>query len=136
SVTVYAEAVLNDPVADVGHPAFSKLFVQTEAAADGLGLIAWRRLRSVSDEPLFVVAKLVGAGEAAGVESDRAQFIGRGRSLATPRAMMPHVTLSGSAGNVLDPVLAIRRTVMIPPGQSETLLWLIGAGADRAEAES
>ncbi|MDQ2668695.1 MAG: glycosyl transferase [Gemmatimonadota bacterium] len=70
------------------------------------------------------------------MESDRAEFIGRGRSLATPRAMMPHETLSGSTGNVLDPVLAIRRTVMIPPGQSETMLWLIGAGADRAEAES
>ncbi|MDQ2890426.1 MAG: glycosyl transferase [Gemmatimonadota bacterium] len=136
SVTVYAEAVLNDPAADAGHPAFSKLFVQTEITADGCGLIAKRRLRGASDAPLYVVTKLVGAGDFAGLESDRARFIGRGQSLAAPSALNAGQRLSCAVGNVLDPVLALRRVMTIGPGASAQLVWLLGAGAELSETES
>ncbi|MDQ2930413.1 MAG: glycosyl transferase, partial [Gemmatimonadota bacterium] len=46
-VTTYAELVLNTPVADASHPAFSKLFVQTEWDAPAQALLAMRRLRAV-----------------------------------------------------------------------------------------
>ena len=136
SVTVYAEAVLNDPVADAGHPAFSKLFVQTQTTAGDDGLVAKRRLRSTSDEPLHVVSTLTGAGLAYGVESDRARFIGRGRTLAAPSAMLPGGQLSGSTGNVLDPVFAIRRTVTIAPHATAEMIWVTAAGKTQAATQS
>ncbi len=135
SVTVYAEAVLNDPIADAGHPAFSKLFVQTQTTAGDDGLVAKRRLRGASDEPLYVVSTLTGAGLVAGVESDRARFIGRGRTLAAPLAMRPGEQLSGSTGNVLDPVFAIRRTVTIAPHATAEMIWVTAAGKAQAETE-
>ena len=58
-VTTYAELVLNTPAGDAGHPAFSKLFVQTGWMADRQALVAWRRLRSPDDEPLWTVHRLL-----------------------------------------------------------------------------
>src|SRR5204863_9100483 len=37
--------------ADVGHPAFSKLFIETEALPEFQALLAWRRRRSDDERP-------------------------------------------------------------------------------------
>ena len=137
SVTTYAEAVLNEATADAGHPAFSKLFVQTQPTADGLGLVAKRRLRSPSDEPLYVVTRLIGGGDdTPEFETDRARFIGRGRTLAAPVALGAGASLSGTTGNVLDPVLSIRRYVTLAAGASAELVWLTGAGVVLTSVEA
>ena len=67
-VTTYAELVLNTPVADAAHPAFSKLFVQTEWDGAQQALLAMRRLRATDDEPMWVVHTLRSVG---GAQSSR-----------------------------------------------------------------
>src|SRR5687768_9162728 len=57
-LTTYAELSLNSPAADAAHPAFSKLFVQTDFDAERSALLAWRRLRSPHDRPLWVGQQL------------------------------------------------------------------------------
>jgi len=47
-VTSYAEIALAPPAADAAHPAFSKLFVQTESADDVGAILATRRRRTRS----------------------------------------------------------------------------------------
>jgi hypothetical protein len=49
-VTTYLEVTLNDQMLDALHPAFSKLFIQTEAFASSGTLLARRRRRG-PDEP-------------------------------------------------------------------------------------
>jgi N,N'-diacetylchitobiose phosphorylase len=136
-VTTCAELVLNTPVHDAAHPAFSKLFVQTGWMGDREALVAWRRLRSPDDEPLWAVHRLLADDSAAPEhETDRARFIGRGRTLGRPAAMDAGARLSGTVGNVLDPVFSLRRTVSVPPGASATLVVLLGAGRTRREVEA
>src|SRR5688572_2027669 len=96
-VTTYAEIALNTPAADAAHPAFSKLFVQTAFDPARAALIAWRRLRSPDDRPLWLAQRLTGAREH---ETDRTRFIGRTRSAATPAALSSTAALSGSVGTV------------------------------------
>src|SRR5207247_7891285 len=50
-VTSYAEIVLATPAADAAHPAFSNLFVQTEAVPELDALLATRRPRSDEEVP-------------------------------------------------------------------------------------
>ena len=64
-------------------------------------------------------------------ETDRARFIGRGGSIAAPRALLGRSALSGSAGSVLDPVAAIRQQVTIDSGDSATVDIVCGV-AERA----
>jgi N,N'-diacetylchitobiose phosphorylase len=136
-VTTYAELVLNTPAGDAAHPAFSKLFVQTGCMVEREALVAWRRLRSPDDEPLGVVHLLLAEdGTAPEYETDRARFIGRGRTLASPAALNAGARLSGTVGNVLDPLFSLRRTVMIRPGESATLVALLGAGRTRGDVEA
>ena len=52
-LTSYAEVVLATPAADDAHPAFSKLFVQTEFVASSAALLATRRPRSSEEAPIW-----------------------------------------------------------------------------------
>jgi cyclic beta-1,2-glucan synthetase len=137
-LTTYAEAVLNTAAADESHPAFSKLFVQTEFAVINEALLARRRLRSPDDAPLWAVHRFLTDDPGAGVVeygTDRMRFIGRGRTTARPRALDPGVRLSGVTGNVLDPILSVRRTVVVAPGVRVRLLAVLGAGGTRQEVD-
>jgi cyclic beta-1,2-glucan synthetase len=138
-LTSYAEVVLSPPAADSGHPAFSKMFVQTEFAAERGALLATRRPREPSQVPVWMVHFSSLEGEAVGslqFESDRARFIGRGHDVRNAVAIMDARPLSNTAGTVLDPVLALRRRVRIEPGETVHIAFWTGIGANRAQALS
>ena len=82
-LTSYAEIVLAPDAADAAHPAFSKMFVQTEFDADAGALLATRRPRSAADAQVWAAHLAVVEGESTGdvqFETDRARFLGRGRA--------------------------------------------------------
>ncbi|HET9985323.1 MAG TPA: hypothetical protein VFQ38_17110 [Longimicrobiales bacterium] len=136
-VTTYAEVVLAPAAADAAHPAFSKLFVQTEHVPESDALLARRRPRSPEDEPLWLAHALSGGAppaDGAGHETDRARFLGRGRSAAAPAALDPGAALAGTVGAVLDPVLSLRRVVELAPGATATLVAVLAAAPERAAA--
>ncbi|MEO5800935.1 MAG: glycosyl transferase [Gemmatimonadales bacterium] len=139
-LTTCIEVVLNVAGADAGHPAFSKLFVQTESLPGGAGLLARRRQRSPEDPTLYLGHALVDpASVTTGsleCETDRARFIGRGHSLADPVAMSSMAPLSGTTGNVLDPLFAMRRRFTIPAGATIQLVGILAAGNTREEVET
>ena len=74
-VTSAAEVVLHHAAADAAHPAFSKLFVQTEYHAGHRALIARRRPRGPEESHPVLVHALLEPGETA-CESDRLRFVG------------------------------------------------------------
>ncbi|MFC5441632.1 GH36-type glycosyl hydrolase domain-containing protein [Rhodanobacter ginsenosidimutans] len=127
TLTSYAELVLGTAATDDAHPAFSKMFVQTEwDAARGL-LLAHRRARDAAPPAAWCAQALQIEGQRAdGVsfETDRARFLGRGRTLARAQAMAPGAALSGTVGCVLDPVFALRQSLtLVPRGSVTLLLW-------------
>ena len=121
ALTSYAELVLGSAAADAAHPAFSKLFVQTESLEDDRILLATRRRRA-PDEPEVWAAHFAEAeGQEAGAfefETDRARFLGRGRTLRNALAMQGSEALSNTTGSVLDPIFSLRRRVRIEPRAS------------------
>ena len=138
-LTSYAEIVLATAVADHAHPAFSKLFVQTEFVPELGGLLATRRPRS-PDEPRFWAAHmLVTEGESVGdlqCETDRARFLGRGRGIRTPMSIIDGHPLTNTVGAVLDPIFSLRRRVRLAPGATARLTFstLIASSRDDALA--
>jgi cyclic beta-1,2-glucan synthetase len=136
-VTSYAEIVLAPPAADAAHPAFSSLFVQTEWMADLGALLATRRRRA-PDEPSVWAAHIVAVeGQSGGgtqYETDRGRFLGRGRGIRTPMAVIDGRPLSNTVGSVLDPIFSLRRLVRLGPGESAHLLFCTLAAPSREEA--
>ncbi len=136
-VTSYAELALAPADADEAHPAFSKLFVETEHLS-GLGaLVAARRPRTPAEERVWAVHALAVEGRADDArqhETDRARFLGRGRSPRAPAAIAEGRPLSGTTGTVLDPIFSLRQAVALAPGGSARLTFTTVLAASRAEA--
>ncbi len=118
-LTSYAEIALAPQAADVAHPAFQNLFVQTEFAPDIGALLAMRRPRAAGEPPVWAAHVAAVEEQAAGVvqyETDRARFLGRGRSVRSPASVIDGRPLSNTVGAVLDPIFSLRCRVRLAPG--------------------
>jgi cyclic beta-1,2-glucan synthetase len=136
-LTSYAEIVLAPPAADAAHPAFSKLFVQTEFVADVGALLATRRPRSPGDRQVWAAHLAVVEGETVGAsqfETDRARFLGRGRGIRTPMSVIDGGPLSNTVGTVLDPIFSLRCRVRVPPGATVRVAFWTLIAPSRSEA--
>ncbi len=133
-VTSYAEVVLAAPAADAMHPAFSNLFVQTEIIRERQTILCTRRPRSLAEQTPWMFHLMAVRGADVGeisYETDRMRFIGRGRTVAAPQAMGDSAALSGSAGSVLDPIVAIRHRITLEPEQTATIDMVTGIDTTR-----
>ncbi len=139
TITSYAELVLGREADDDAHPAFSKLFVQTEHLPDIGGIVATRRRRSPGDPEVWAAHFIVPGGPAkcGGTtvgeplpETDRLAFLGRNRSPRSPRRLDQDITGAGTTGHVLDPIFSLTQRVEIPPDDSVSLqYWTVVAGS-------
>ncbi|HVT25890.1 MAG TPA: glucoamylase family protein [Rhizomicrobium sp.] len=135
-VTSYAELVLARPADDLAHPAFSKMFIETEFDPELGVLLATRRPRSPGDPAIWVAHLSVVEGMTIGevqYETDRARFLGRNRTARMPAGVFDGWPLSNTVGAVLDPVFSLRRRVSIPRGQTVTVAFWTIAGATRED---
>ena len=135
-ITSYAELALARPQDDDAHPAFSKLFVETEYLRDTGALLATRRVRTPSEPPIWVAhlsAADSGTLDDVQYETDRGRFLTRNKNARNASAVSEGWPLSNSAGAVLDPVFSLRRTVRIPRGQTVTIAFWTMAASSRDE---
>jgi cyclic beta-1,2-glucan synthetase len=125
-VTSFAELCLAPQAADVAHPAFSNLFVETEFVSDGAALVGTRRKQSDKEADVWVAHVVVVEGETVGevqYETDRSRFLGRCHDAHNPVSIFDGRPLSNTVGSVLDPILSLRRTVRIPPGTTVRIIF-------------
>ncbi|WP_296942873.1 GH36-type glycosyl hydrolase domain-containing protein [uncultured Massilia sp.] len=142
-VTSYTEVVMAAAAADASHPAFSKLFVQTEILQDRGAILATRRPRTKDEQSPYLL-NLMTAYRANGdsplaapeFETSRSQFLGRGGRIALPQVLAPdnRAPLEGQHGSVLDPVAAIRRTFVLEPDEEVVFDVVLGAAETREQA--
>jgi cyclic beta-1,2-glucan synthetase len=131
-LTSYIELSLAPHRADLQHPAFNKLFIQTEAVQERHALLAYRRPRGEADSPIFVAHRFTleqAADQALRFETDRRQFIGRGRTLASPIGVFSEP--GGRQGFVLDPILSLRSRIALGPGETARVSLVLAAGESR-----
>ena len=120
-LTSYQELALSPQAADTAHPAFQNLFVQTEFVPDLGALLATRRPRSAEEQPVWaahVVTMEEQTVDFIQYETDRARFLGRGRSFRSPVSVIDGRPLSNTVGPVLDPIFSLRTRVKIEPGDT------------------
>ncbi len=137
-LTSYIELALAPHRADLQHPAFNKLFIQTEALLEERALLAWRRPRSATEPPVFIAHRLTmeqtiseTQDEILLFETDRRRFIGRGRTLANPMGALE--TPNGGQGFVLDPILSLCQKLTLVPGQRVQVSMVMAVGSSRKQ---
>ena len=135
-LTSYAEICLNHRRADHAHPAFAKLFLETEFDHHYGAILARRRPRGVDEEPVWAIHASVTSGSQSEIEyeTDRTRFLGRGRTPSNPLALDAGSRLSLTTGPVLDPIFSLRRRVNLEPGMTTRIAFVTGATGTREAA--
>ena len=129
--TSYMELALAPHRTDAFHPAFAKMFIETEYVGEGI-LLARRRPRSPQEAPVWAAHTLAGAPGAVQYETSREMFLGRGRDAARPEALSRD--LSGSVGAVLDPIFSLRCRAALQPRERLELDFVTLAASSREAA--
>lgn len=136
-LTTYAEVVLAPDASDLTHPAFSNLFIQTELNPERDAILCHRRPRSPDESSPCLFHMMVVRGDNrknVSFETDRAKFLGRGRSPADAQAIEDGGALSNTSGSVLDPILAIRHSIILQPGKPVTIDIIYGISNTRQQS--
>ncbi|MFK3704633.1 GH36-type glycosyl hydrolase domain-containing protein [Klebsiella sp. NPDC088457] len=134
-LTTYAEVVLAPAAGDLAHPAFSNLFIQSELSPAHEAILCHRRSRAPEERSPWLFHMMVVHGIAhkpASFETDRASFIGRGRTPGNPQSARQSGPLSNTVGAVLDPIMAIRQSLVLPPGIPVVIDIVYGVSESRS----
>ena len=129
SLVPYLEWVLNRPDADRGHTQYNRLFAEMEYVPGLHAVLAWDKHAKALG---FVASDLAPAG----FLTSRMDFIGRARSLRSPRAL--ETLAFSTAGETeahptFDPIAALRLDLNLMPG-TQTVRLLVGYAPDKAGA--
>jgi cyclic beta-1,2-glucan glucanotransferase len=133
-LTSYVELSMAAHNADRQHPAFNKMFIQTELVSELQALLAYRRARSRDEPPIYVAHRITveqAEDELLQFETDRRRFIGRGRTLVKPMGVFQEP--GNTQGFVLDPILSLRRSVTLGPGQRVRVSLVLAAADTRQQ---
>jgi cyclic beta-1,2-glucan synthetase len=129
--------VVGDAAEDQRHPAFSKLFVESEYVEDVHALVFHRRPRSARAPAAWLAHVLVlpsARARPAGHESSRERFVGRGRTLQQPGALdRAEPTGAGMTGATLDPIMALSAEIDLPAYRATTIGYLVLAARSRED---
>lgn len=128
-LTSYLEIVADDPAADAAHPAYSKLFIETNFLPERSLLVAKRRPKSDKDKIGYVMHLVRTESEKTTpvrFETSRQDFIGRGGSAESPEALLPGNSLLGKGGTPTDPILSLQVGLSIAPGRSVSVSFVTG----------
>jgi len=135
-IVAYAEVALATPAEFERHPAFARLFVESQCLERESILLFRRRPRSSVEKPIYLAHTVLatpGLEYRFGFETERGRFVGRGRNPADPRALDGDLQdFSGSAGAVLDPVIGSAIELRVPAYEKVEIGWLTGVARSRA----
>jgi len=137
-LTSYVESVLDTYLNELYHPAFNKLFLESEFVKEHDMLICKRRKHAnMKDRPyLFHMVKADHAiDHQTQYETDRLKFIGRNNTVRTPDAILDTFPLGSNAGFSLDPIMSLRKKIRVAPGKSESVTYITGISLSVEEAK-
>lgn len=136
-VTSYCEITLAPYNADIVHPTFSNLFIQTEYIEETGSILASRRPRAKGQKKYYVMQTAAVEGNLVGsiqYETSRLNFLGRGRDVSDPVTMEDDTPLKNTVGAVLDPIISIRRRVKLAPGETCRVAYTMAVVESKEEA--
>lgn len=134
-VTSFGEVALNSPRADSAHPAFAKMFVQSEFLDEYDALLFSRRPRSKHEEPIYMfhMVTMRTVWDRTHYETSRENFIGRGRSIHRAAAFDSDDHFKGGIGYVLDPCFSLRVRVELEPGETHVVNFITSFSRSREQ---
>jgi cyclic beta-1,2-glucan synthetase len=122
------------------HPAFNKLFIESEYLSENNMLLFHRRPRAADEKPIYLGHLLITDSDdknSSTYDGDRMRFVGRGMTAQAPAALQQDARgLSQQVGFTLDPIMSLSQDLVLKPHASVRLAYLTLATHSRQEAIS
>ncbi|SHO52374.1 glucoamylase family protein [Anaerocolumna xylanovorans] len=135
-VTSYLEVVDDTHPAELSHPAFNKLFLESEYLEEDEIFLAKRRRKKEEDNPYLIHMVRTGAKLCKKVEyeNDKKRFIGRNNTLENPDSVVNSITFFNNSGFCNDPIMSLRVRCCIEPGETACISFITGVCGSKEEA--
>lgn len=135
-VTSFIELALDRHEKVQSHPAYSKLFIETEFISGLNVLLAHRRTDQATQSGPYLAYMMNVEGNTVGMveyETDRSSFVGPGRSISNPYVIQTGHPLSGTVGAVLDPIFSLRQRVSLASHRKARFFCITAVAQTREE---
>jgi len=135
-ITSYMEVVLDTYLAELSHPAFNKLFIESTFIEGHDVFLSKRRVREDVSKPylMHMVKSSIKPIGSIGYENDRLKFIGRNNTVQNPNAVIESRPLSNISGFSNDPIISMRIYVELEAENSVDVYFVTGVCSDKDEA--
>ncbi len=135
-LTSYLEVVDDTHLAELSHPAFNKLFMESEFLEEQEIFLTKRRSGKGTNYPyvMHMVRSCVKPLRKVEYENDRLRFLGRNNTPANPAAVENSISLSNQAGFCNDPIMSLRVTIPLDAGETASVSFITGICSSREEA--
>ena len=137
-LTSYGEVVLAPQDVDRRHPAFNKIFIESEYLPLENTLLFNRRPRSADEKEIYLAHTLVvepGHKVTGGYDSDRSRFLGRGRTVRNPISLEKSDNpLIKATDETLDPIFSLSQEIEIKAHARTQIAFLTLVAPSRKDA--
>jgi cellobiose phosphorylase len=135
-VTSYLEVVDDIHLAELSHPAFNKLFLESEYLEEQEIFLTKRRRKNDENNPyLFHMARTgMELCKKIEYENDRKRFIGRNNTLENPDSVVNSITYFNNSGFCNDSIMSLRAQFFIKAGETVCISFITGVCKDKEEA--
>lgn len=131
-ITSYLEPVISKKEQDYAHMSFNNLFLKYDFLSDTNTILVKRNKRGNQDE-LYLGVNLYTDDDTIGeleYEIDKEKLVGR-TNLNVPEMIKESKPFSKNIGLVVDPIIALKRTIKIIPGEKISLYLIICVSENR-----
>lgn len=135
-VTSYLEVVDDTYLAELSHPAFNKLFLESEYLEEQEIFLVKRRRKKENDNPYVMHMVKTGTKlcKKLEYENDRKRFIGRNNTLENPDSVVNSIAFFNNSGFCNDPIMSLRAHLCIEAGETACLSFITGVCGSKEEA--
>jgi len=135
-VTSYMEVADDTHMAEISHPAFNKLFLESEYIKEQDIFLTKRRQRKEPDNPyvMHMVKTSAMLCKKIEFENDRKRFIGRNNTLENPDSVVNSIAFFNDSGFCNDPIMSLRGQLCIGAGESACISFITGVCSSKKEA--
>lgn len=134
-ISSYIEVVGDSFLAELSHPAFNKLFIESEFIESNNIFLSRRRSNTSNTNPYLMHMVNVDStpNKVVEYENDRLRFIGRNNTLCYPSAI-DSMSFANNTGFSNDPIMSIRVQIKLEPGEKKSVFFITGVCNSKEEA--
>lgn len=135
-LTSYLEVVADSYPAELSHPAFNKLFIESEFLEEQSVFLSHRRSSRETEKPylMHMVKTTAKLRKRLEYENDRLRFLGRNNTPENPDVVVNSIALSNRSGFCNDPIMSLRVYISLAGGETAAVSFITGVCTGRQEA--